>query len=234
VSPVDFIREIELFEADWRTARASIELSAIASGSLSGALHGIRREFDIFGVVVIAVVTGLGGGIVRDLLLAQGPVLALRHPNFLLTALAAAGAGILIGHRTVHLRLVLWILDALALGLFTVTGIQRAEEVGLELIPALLLGVLAGTGSGLLRDIICRETPAILVPGKPYATAALLGGLVYQVSDWLGWPRVLSEWLAIASSFGLRALGSWRGWIVPQPQNIALHWRRWFSRKPPR
>jgi uncharacterized membrane protein YeiH len=152
----------------------------------------------------------------------------------LLTALAAAGVGILLGRHTSHLRVALWFVEALSLGLFTVAGIQRAEEVGLEVIPALLLGVLTGTGGGLLRDVICRETPAILVPGRPYATAALLGGLVYHaISGWLGWPRVLGEWLAIASTLLLRALGSWRGWIVPKPQDLPVHWRRWFSRKPP-
>lgn len=221
-------------DSEWRAARAVIELSAIAAGSLSGALHGVRREYDLVGVVTIALITGLGGGMLRDVLIAQGGVLALQHSSLLLTALIAAFIGTVLGHHTAYLSAILWFVDSLSLGLFTVAGIQRAEEVGLKIAPALLLGVLTGTGGGLLRDVICRDTPALLLPGAPYATAALLGGLVYYgLVHALGWPVTVSEWIATLSCFGLRALASWRGWIVPKPIDVTRHVRRWGSRRKP-
>lgn len=212
-----------------------MELSAVAAGALSGALHGIRRQFDLVGIIVIGVATGLGGGILRDVMIAKGPVLALRHPLLLVTTLAASCVGVLLRRHTHQVRPVLWLADALLLGLATVTGIQRAEEVGLTLLPALLLGVLTGTGGGLLRDLLCNETPMLLVPGEPYATAALFGGVIYHaLRHGLGWPTVIAEWATIAASFTWRVLGDWRRWASYVPLGLsAFGGRRPRPRAPP-
>jgi hypothetical protein len=121
---------IELtLEAQWRTARSVFEHGAIAAGALSGCLHAIRKDFDIVGTVVIALTAGLGGGLLRDMLVANGPALALRHPTLLLAAVLASGAGILLGSRTRHLSGFLWTLDALSIGLFTVVWDFRIARV---------------------------------------------------------------------------------------------------------
>ncbi len=231
VSPSEVISQLAVSERQWHSARVVVELAAVAAGSLSGSLHAIRREYDLVGVTVIAVAAGLGGGIIRDLLIAQGPVLALEHPGLLLTALFAAAVGMVLGHRTRHVHAVLWIVEALALGLLTVAGIQRAEEIGLRVIPALFLGVVGGTGGGLLRDVLCRETPALLVPGRPFAVAALFGGLVYFGSSRaLDWPVVFSEWLGILAAFVLRAVGTWRRWVMPRPDDVTHRIQTWRRR----
>jgi uncharacterized membrane protein YeiH len=174
------------------------------------------------------VARGVGGGIVRDILLSQGPVRALRHPTLLLMALLGAAAGMLLGQKTVYLRQVFWLSEALALGLFTVAGIQRAEKVGLRIIPGLFLGVLTGTGSGLLRDVLCRETPVMLMPGPPYAAAALFGGVTYYGTGLgLGWPLVVCEWLGISAAFVLRVLGTWRHWVMPRHQELSQRLQTW-------
>ncbi len=215
-------------EQEWHAARGVIEIAAVGVGAISGALHGVRREYDLVGVTVIAVVSGVGGGIIRDILLAQGPVLALRHPTLLLAALLGAAAGMLFGQKTAYLRQVFWLSEALALGLLTVAGIQRAEEVGLRIIPGLFLGVLTGTGSGLLRDVLCRETPVMLMPGPPYAAAALFGGVTYYTTEiGLGWPVVVCEWLGILAAFTLRAVGTWRHWVMPRHQELSQRLQTW-------
>ncbi len=224
------IHDIATAEREWRVARAFFELASVAVGSISGAIHAIRREYDLIGITVIGVTAGLGGGIVRDLFIGQGPVLALRHPLLLLTALVAAAVGIVLGPRIANLRIVFWFFEAFSVGLFTLVGIQRAEEIGLRLVPALFLGVLSGTGGGLLRDVLCRETPAVLVPGTPYAAAALFGGCIYFTSRLgLGWPVLLSEWLALLAAFALRAFGTWRRWIVPRRSDVTSRLKQWRS-----
>ncbi len=228
MSALETLTQIVISEREWRTARVFIELAAVFAGGLSGSLHGIKREYDLVGVTVIAVVAGLGGGVLRDVLLAHGPVLALQHPLLLITALVAAAVGMVLGQRTTHLRFLLLLFEALALGLFTMAGIQRAEEVGLRLVPALFLGVISGTGGGLLRDVLCRETPMLLMPGRPFAVAALFGGIVYFGSRLgLGWPVVVSEWLGILGAFSLRAVGTWRRWFMPQPHQLSERLRSW-------
>jgi len=235
VSARDILSEILISESEWHAARAVVELTAVAVGAISGSLHAIRREYDLVGITVIGVIGGLGGGIVRDLLLSQGPVLALQQKGLLLTAFLGAGVGMLLGQRTAHFRAVFWFFEALALGLFTVAGIQRAEEVGLRVIPAIFLGVATGTGGGLLRDILCRETPVLLMPGPPYAVTALFGGLTYfGVRLGLDWPVVVSEWLGILAAFGLRAVGTRRRWVIPRHDEVSMRFRSWRSRWPQR
>ena len=235
MTPSDVLSEIPISESEWHAARAVVELTAVVAGGISGALHAIRREYDLVGITVIGVVSGLGGGIVRDLLLSQGPVLALQQKGLLLTAFLGAGAGMLLGQRTAHFRAVFWFFEALALGLFTIAGIQRAEEVGLQVIPAIFLGVASGIGGGLLRDVLCRETPVLLMPGPPYAVSALFGGLTYfGVRLGLDAPTVVCEWLGILAAFGLRALGTWRRWVMPRHHEVRVRFSRWRARFPQR
>ncbi|HEY8945334.1 MAG TPA: TRIC cation channel family protein [Polyangiaceae bacterium] len=209
--------EVPVSYEQWRTARVVIEYSAATAGALSGCLHAIRRGFDPVGTFVIAIVSGLGGGMFRDVLLGDGPVLALQHPMLLVAALGACVFGVSLRTRARVMQPVLWLVDALSIGLFTVAGIQRGEEARLGAPSALFLGVLTGTGGGLIRDVLCHEVPRVLVPGVPYATASLLGGLVYfSSSRGLGLNRVLCEWLAILACFALRAIGTRRRWIIPE------------------
>lgn len=235
MAPPDVISELaNVSEADWRATRVIIEHLAVTSGALSGSLHAIRREFDLAGVTVIGLATGLGGGLLRDIMIAHGPVLALQRPSLLMTALLTCLVGMILGHRAHRLRPALWFVEAASLGLFTTTGVQRAEEVGLSMVPAIFLGVVTGTCGGLLRDVLSREMPALLVPGRPIAFPALFGGLAYYgASHGLDWPRVVSEWLAVLAAFGFKAVASWRKWVVKRPEDVFRMpegVREWFSK----
>ena len=137
-----------LTEAEWHATRAVIEVTAVTSGALMGSLHAIKRDFDLVGVTVVALCSGLGGGALRDVLINR-PVLALQREELLVAALCACGTGMVLGHRVHHLQPIIWVVEAISLGLFTVTGIQRAEEVGLTVLPAIFLGVVTGTSGGL-------------------------------------------------------------------------------------
>lgn len=207
---------------DIEDIRPFLELAAAAAGAVSGALHAQRRRFDFVGVEVIGVVSGLGGGVIRDVLLGQGPALALQTPALVITSLAAALSGGLFGSLAIRLERPIWIIDALTLGLFTVAGLKRAAAAGLSPVPSLLLGVVTGVGGGVVRDVLCRETPQMLLPGTPYSLASLFGGAIYWIAlRGLGAGPRAAELLAVAAAFGLRALAAWRGWSVPSPPALA-------------
>jgi uncharacterized membrane protein YeiH len=221
VTPPEVINELAhtVTDEDWRVTRAVIETTAVASGALMGSLHAIKRDFDLVGVTVVALCAGFGGGVLRDVLINR-PVLALEREELMIAALSACAVGMLLGHRTHHLAPIIWVVEAIALGLFTVSGIQRAEEVGLTVLPAIFLGVVTGTCGGLLRDIICNETPLLVLPGRPLALASFIGGLTYYALLRMEFPRVICEWTTALTTFTIRALSSWRDWNVKRPHEV--------------
>lgn len=217
--------------------RAYIEYASAAAGAVSWALHAQRRAFDFVGVVVIGICSGLGGGVIRDVLLGQGPVLALRSPRLLIIAIFASLVGALLSSFTQVLRRPKWLLDSLTLGLFAVAGLQRGEAAGLDWVPCLLLGVVTCVGGGVVRDVLCRETPDLLLPGQPYSLSALLAGVVYlSAIRGLNLAPIIAELLAIGASLAMRIVTAWIGWEVPTPPDLprvlSRRWRR-RGRPPP-
>jgi len=214
--------------------RPYAEFTAVIFGAVSGALHAKRRSFDFVGVVIIGIVSGLGGGLVRDVLLGSGPVLALRKSSLLDVAILSSLFGVLFVDTLVsRVRRVYWVIDSLSLGLFAVAGLQRAQSAELSVTPSVLLGVVTCVGGGLVRDVLCRETPRVLLPGQPYTTIALFAGVVYMTAARaLKLSPLTAELLAVGGAFGLRSLVAWRGWVLPVPPNLAA--RRQQRRHPPR
>src|SRR5215510_3624139 len=203
--------------------RPYVELTAVAFGAVSGALHGKRRSFDFVGVVIIGIVSGLGGGLVRDVLLGRGPVLALQSQTMLIVSIVASLIGVLLFDPIMtRARRIYWFVDTLSLGLFAVAGLQRAQTASLGVMPSVLLGVVTCVGGGLVRDVLCRETPRVLLPGQPYTTIALFAGVVYMTAARaLKLSPLTAELLAVGGAFGLRSLVAWRGWVLPVPPNLA-------------
>src|SRR5262245_4673413 len=119
-----------------------LELPAIVAGSLSGGGHAVAKKLDGVGVVALAIATGLGGGIIRDVLLSTGPPLALTQSAYLVTAFIGAVAAFFFSGYLARARPLLKIIDALALGIFATAGAERALDVGVHVPGALLVGVL--------------------------------------------------------------------------------------------
>src|SRR5262249_39326129 len=107
--------------------RPYLEYTAVVFGAVSGAFHAKHRSFDFVGVVIIGIVSGLGGGLVRDVLIGKGPVLALQSPALLIVAIASSLIGVLFDSILRHFERVYWVVDTLSLGLFAVAGLQRAQ-----------------------------------------------------------------------------------------------------------
>ena len=180
---------------------------------LSGGILAVKKRMDLFGVLVLSVSTGLGGGIVRDLILGHTPPAILTDWRYL----AAAGlAGILVFvwyNRIANHGTFITTFDAVGLSVFTVTGTSIALNAGLGPVPAALLGMLTGVGGGVLRDIMAAEVPLIF-RSEVYAVASMVGALIVIVSL-TGFSGIPGEVLAAVATFTLRMVSFRRGWRIP-------------------
>ena len=158
----------------------TLELAAVGVCAVTGVLAAEDKQVDLFGVLVLAVVTAFGGGTVRDLLLGDVPVVWMRNPNYLLTAvLAGLGTFVVSRYRPLP-RTVLLVADAFGLALFTMIGTQKGIAFGVTVPVGVLLGVITGVAGGILRDVLTGTIPLVFRPTiYLYATAALCGAVVY-------------------------------------------------------
>lgn len=192
-----------------------VDLVGVFAGSVLGAMQAERRKMDLMGFLVLGLASGVGGGIIRDTLLQAGPPLALVRPSYLIAALLGALAAFLLDFRQGPGLRVLAMLDALTLGSFAVAGTQRTLEVGLPAGTALLMGVITSVGGGIVRDVLSRQTPALMraVPGY-YATAALAASTVCLAFSLAGHPRLaLAVGMLVATTLRLVSLRF--GWRLP-------------------
>ncbi|MEP1206620.1 MAG: TRIC cation channel family protein [Rhizobiaceae bacterium] len=159
---------------------------ATAVMAASAAVQGVRQDFDPFGTTVLAIVTAVGGGSLRDLLIGSFPVFWLQDMTYLATAIPIAlltyllGQGLKKGNGR-RLRLLLY-LDAIGLALFTLVGLQTALANDLSFTSAIVLGCITGVAGGMFRDLLCGLQPSILKQDL-YATISLLGGVLYLLAN---------------------------------------------------
>jgi uncharacterized membrane protein YeiH len=163
-----------------------IEFAAVAVCAISGVLAASGQRFDLFGILVLATVTALGGGTLRDLCLGAYPIFWIQRPDYLLTALVAALLTFIAARffRMPH-RLLL-VADAFGLALFAIAGTQKALTLQPSGLIAILMGVITGVAGGVLRDVLRRQVPLVFRPEiYLYATAALAGSaLLVGLRQW--------------------------------------------------
>jgi uncharacterized membrane protein YeiH len=185
--------------------------------ALSGALVGVRNRLDIFGTLVLACATGLGGGLLRDVLLGDVPPPGLTDWRYLLAA-ALAGVATFFWHPVVaRWENIILTLDAAGLALFCVNGAVKASDAGLSVVPAALLGMITAVGGGMARDVLANRVPVVLEAGAGwYAVPALAGATLAAVGQYYGWSTVLVLVPGMVVCFGWRILSMRRGW-APLP-----------------
>jgi uncharacterized membrane protein YeiH len=192
-----------------------LSLTGVAFFAVSGALAAGRKSLDLLGVIVIAAVTAVGGGTLRDLLLGRLPVFWMREPVYLWVILAAALVTVAyVRRRRPPLRLLL-VADGLGLALFTVMGAQIAENEGHSGIVVVLMGVMTGVAGGVIRDVLSAEVPLILRRGHLYATAAAVGTALYLALQAVGAPRDPAALAGIATIAALRFASIFLGLQLP-------------------
>jgi uncharacterized membrane protein YeiH len=197
-----------------RTLVLTLDLLGTFVFALSGAVAGVRRRLDLFGVLVLSFVAANSGGIVRDLLIGATPPAAIRDWRYLAASLLA-GVVIFFWHPSLrHLRNTVLVLDAAGLALFCVAGAQKALVFGVQPFMAALLGMLTGIGGGIARDVLLSEIPAVM-RAEVYAVAALAGATVVVVGDALGWPSTAMACAGALLCFILRLAAMRYDWHLP-------------------
>jgi len=194
-----------------------LDLVGIFVFAITGALVAVRKDLDVFAVLVLAGVTGLGGGFIRDLLIGAVPPAALADWRYLLVPVVAGVVTFYFHPALGRAERVVNVLDAAGLSLFCVTGALKALDYGLGAVPAALLGMVTGIGGGVLRDVLAGRVPLVF-RGELYATPALVGALVgYRA----GVQTAVVAVPAAAVCFGWRVLAMRRGWNAPRAAGSA-------------
>lgn len=155
-----------------------LDLFGTAIFAATGAVKGVRKRLDIFGVTVLACCVGVGGGITRDAILGATPAAALQHWTYLGVCILVALTAFFTVRLWMRLRNIIQLCDALGLGVFTAIGCSKALSYDVSFIGVLLCGVITAIGGGMVRDVLVREVPVVL-RSDFYATASLMGGIVY-------------------------------------------------------
>lgn len=191
-----------------------LDLSGVFANAMLGGVIARREKLDPVGFVVLAVLSGLGGGLIRDTLLQHGTPVALTDYAYLLTAFAGAAVTFLIRVEGRLWNRVWPVLDALALGCWAAAGAEKTLGVGLGWLPAVLLGTITAVGGGAVRDVVIRRVPAVLGGNTLYATAAAASSGVLVILHAVG-HRGVGMLVALVVGAGLCLVARWRGWILP-------------------
>ena len=191
---------------------------AIGVGSLQGAMYasGFRdRKLDLLGIAIIGVATGLGGGFLRDILLARLP-LALTENWYIGVAVGAALVGMLFGRIMSRVDWLITTLDALTIGLFGAIGVTTALTLGLPDVPAIFVGVISAVGGGVLRDMLLSMPISVMHVGSLYAVAAGAGTLVLITMNAFGSGLIAASITCVAVTTTIRLLAVRFGWSLPE------------------
>ncbi|MGP3932745.1 trimeric intracellular cation channel family protein [Nonomuraea sp. KM88] len=191
-----------------------LDLAGIFVFALTGALMGVRKRLDVVGMTMLAEITALGGGVVRDLILNVRPA-AFQSVGYVLVPLAATVIVFYWHPHVAKVMPVILVLDAAGLGLFCSVGTAKAMEYGLSPLHATVLGITTAVGGGMLRDVLAGQIPTLLHDRQLYAVPALVGAATMAALSSYGlhgWPVTLA---AAVLAFGLRIVAMRRKWQAP-------------------
>ena len=205
-----------------------VDILAAVVFAVSGALVASRRGMDVMGFMWLAVITGVGGGTVRDLILGV-PVFWVQNPVYVAACLATA----VVMHFVAPLvesryRTLLWF-DAFGLALVTAAGTAKAMDLGAAALVAIAMGAVTGTVGGMIRDIL-GHVPSILLQREVYITASVLGACAYVASIWVGFDRSAAMLAGFLVTFVVRGLAIKFGWSLPVFRESATR-ERWSGQR---
>ena len=195
-----------------------LDLVGIFVFGITGALVGVRKKLDVFGILVLALVTGLGGGFIRDVLLGATPPAALQDWRYLVAPVVAGLLTFFLHPGIGRLERQVNIFDAAGLALFCVIGALKALDYDLSPLSAALIGTISGIGGGVIRDILSGRVPVVL-RSEIYATPAFLGSGIVVVAAALKYDALWVPIAAAVTCFGIRLIAIRRGWNAPLPRN---------------
>ena len=190
-----------------------IDILGTISFAVSGAFLAMQKKLDPFGVLVLAFVTAIGGGTLRDMLIGNLPVSWLRNETLAIVILCSASATLLFGRQLRQLTKTLFLFDALGLGLFTLVGIELGIARDFSVGVCISLGTITACFGGVVRDVLLNEVP-LLFRKEIYALACIMGGMAYFFLRWMGVDENLSKAICILLIVAIR--------IVAYRYNLSL------------
>ncbi len=193
----------------------ALDILGTAAFAASGALAGIRRNMDIFGVLVLGIVTATGGGTLRDILLGDTPPFILKDETYLYLSLAVSLLVFIFHRRLDILAHPLIFFDAVGLGTFVVIGVYKAIEFRLGFFGSVMMGVMTATAGGMVRDLLSAKVPMILQK-EVYASACLAGGALLYLLRLTAIPPVAASLFSAATVIALRLLAVRHNWSLPR------------------
>jgi uncharacterized membrane protein YeiH len=194
-----------------------LDLAGIFVFAVSGALLAVRKNFDVVGMALLAEVTGLGGGLFRDLVIGAVPPAAFTDLGYLLTPLAATALVFFLHPQVERINRAVMVFDAAGLGLFCVTGTVKAHAYGLGLTASVVMGLATAAGGGVLRDVLANEVPSLLRWDREvYAVPAVVGATAVALLIKAGELNGVTSGAAAALAFGLRLLALRYNWRAPR------------------
>ena len=192
----------------------TIYLIAITAEAMSGALAAGRRNMDAFGVAVIAFVTALGGGTIRDMILGHFPISWTQHPEYVYLVIGAGLVTTLLARFMHHLKTVFLVLDAMGLVAFSLIGCEVALKMHYATPIVIMAGMTTGIFGGILRDVLCNRVPLVFRQ-ELYASVSLIVCGLYLSLQRYGMAHDAATMIAFSGGLGIRLLAIWRGWKLP-------------------
>lgn len=203
-----------------------VNYAGIAVLAASGAVVGVRKGFDLFGIATLAALTGTGGGVLRDLLLGLDPPTSLqRWPDVTLCVVVALGTTVF-AKLVIKLSQLVLVLDALGMGFFATSGAAISVDHGATWFAAALLGIVSAIAGSVMRDVVARDVPLVMGPDDMYAAPAILGSVIYVAIDRFG-PQWVGVVVGAAVATVLRLAAMTFHWRLPTgPYELIAHEHR--------
>lgn len=175
------------------------DLIATFAFAITGAAVGLRKHYDLVGVIALAIAVGVGGGIMRDGIFLQQVPAAVTDWRYMATIIVAVVTAVGISHLHEHRKyiLVIDLLDALGLAAYTIVGTQKSIFAGIAIVGAIFIGVINAVGGGVLRDVLANEKPEIFKPSQLYAVISVLGAILFVIM--CGFMKIHAEIAAIST-----------------------------------
>lgn len=198
----------------------ALDIVGIFVFAISGALLAVRKNFDVFGIAVLAEVTALGGGLFRDVIIGAVPPAAFTDLGYFTTPLLAAGLVFFLHPHVERIQVGVNVFDAAGLGLFCVTGTVKAYDYGLGLTASAALGLTTAVGGGVLRDVLANEVPSLLRWDRDlYAVPAIVGAVMIVLCIRFDALNAFTSGCAVVTAFTLRILALRYHWRAPRAYN---------------
>jgi uncharacterized membrane protein YeiH len=191
-----------------------IDIVGTAAFSISGVFAGMKKKLDLFGIFIVAFITAIGGGTIRDILIGDFPVSWMRTGNYSLVILVSAAVALLFYKVINNYEKTLMLFDSIGLGFFTVLGIKKAMAFGFSPGLCIALGTITACFGGLIRDIILNEIPHILQK-EIYATACIIGGAVFLLLNRTSLSPEITDVIVILLIVMIRLVAIRKNWSLP-------------------